>query len=497
LGWLAPWRGRAEMWVVYSGAPPQLTREEGRGIPMLRVPAPNQELVRSLYPILGRFRRPPEVRLEDDAVLHEQVLALDEGRDLEKGKRLLAQFASQFVEWPAVTVAKLAQGLSGARVFRIAGESEYVLKLVRARDRWKIEAEIAQHAKIPGNTSNVKRHVPGLLPAHYATGPAGYLVEAGEWCAICYDFLGGKAFGPLIDLHTALTASREALRLQANADVNAYRCQCLDHVLSWLCVNWYGLAVRKSKDIWDTSDGADRVYPTYPPYQLAARNKAYILNFLASEEANLLGPRLIADWETHKERVWDFISGVSHPRGLKGKLAMVLGPAHGDLNAHNVFLWENHLEHPFLIDFPMFQECGHALQDFARLEVEIKYQLLDQQTGTDRHDLPALSWTFSKLPVWQGLERHLQSAAWEEDFVCRGAGCKENVRTAFCLIRDIRQKARTVQQGRYDDPRRAEFPHEYRIPVLFHTLRFIGYSVPIFKRLFAVCSASEMLQQLT
>jgi hypothetical protein len=209
----------------------------------------------------------------------------------------------------------------------------------------------------------------------------------------------------------------------------------------------------------------------------------------------LLGPRRMNDWEDHKNRVWSFVGDGTCPPGLKGELPMVLSAAHGDLNSRNAFLWEEYPDQPFLIDFPMFQYRGHALQDFARLEVEIKIVLMDQRAGTAVRALPALGWTWGQLALWMKLEDHLLSKDWEDDFACQGRGCAENVHLSFELVRDLRKQARGVQQQTLSGGGPPEFRDEYRPALLYHTLRAITYSAPIFKRLLAVYSASCLLQQ--
>src|SRR6185503_14083003 len=112
------------------------------------------------------------------------------------------------------------------------------------------------------------------------------------------------------------------------------------------------------------------------------------------------------------------------------KMQALLSPAHGDLNSNNILLWLDESDHPFMIDFPFYQKEGHALQDLARLEVEIKFSLMDRQADSiDR--LPALDYSDSQFLLWKEVEDHLLSNDWanqKSDWF--SAGVTDNV--SFC-----------------------------------------------------------------
>lgn len=451
-----------------------------------------------LAQLLRRFASLPQVTHGVEAALREQIRDLDENRALERGKRILAHLVAQFFPWSQVQVSQLTPGLSGARVFCIGdgGPAQFVLKLAPARDLWKIQQEVARHPLVPAGIPGVRVHKPDLCAVRHDHSER--IAAHGNWVAVCYTYLGGAPFGHLLDLRTALIAPAAQLPPDAAADVNAFRQVCLSSLLNWLIGNWYtNRNPRQESLLWRTEDGSDREYPTFPPYQLAGRHKAFVYSFLESEESAILGARCIPGWEQHAARVWNFVSSATLPPLLDRRLPVVLACAHGDLNSRNVFLWVEHLDHPFLIDFPMFQTAGHVLQDFARLEVEIKYQLMDQQHGTAEADLPALAWTWSQLRLWMQLENHVLGPQWESDFSCAAGGCSQNVDLSFQLVRQLRQQARSVQQRPLPSgPGPAEFMGEYRVALLYHTLRAITYSLPVFKRLLAVYAASRLIESL-
>jgi hypothetical protein len=144
----------------------------------------------------------------------------------------------------------------------------------------------------------------------------------------------------------------------------------------------------------------------------------------------------------------------------------------------------------------MFQEKGHALQDFAKLETEIKFVIMDCQEGSATNKLPAYDYTYSQMPLWKEMEDQLlknnwksPKRRWSKD------GYRENVVFCLDLVQTIREKAEQVQKQPLLHIPKLDFFDEYRPPLLFHTLRAIGYeSISIFKRLLAVYSASSLLK---
>ncbi len=175
---------------------------------------------------LKRSRRPPEIRLAADPILREQIRALNDDRDLETGQEhlsyLIRNFNLPFGE--KVAVAKLVQGKSGARVFRfrpkmsVPESGDLIIKLNPRNDLWKLELEVERHRDAT-KSLGVRRyqiHVADLKeidPSGRRSGTNNnHITEYGNWCAVCYDFLGGKEFGPFLDLETALIAAPEKLQ---------------------------------------------------------------------------------------------------------------------------------------------------------------------------------------------------------------------------------------------------------------------------------------------
>lgn len=457
----------------------------------------------------------PMVQLKPDPYLEEQVRSLSPERNLEEGKKYLSYLLRNLnlSIGGVARIGKLAQGKSGARVFHIevtaadGQRKELVLKLNSKQDRWKLDLEVTRHKLTPEKLGvpSYQKHVADLYEAEGQS-----IVEYANWCAVCYDFLGGKTFGQFIDLEGAVIIQSDKLHEKTNgidefefdstngAQVIQVRKRILIIMLNWLCKTWYLNATRGPRQLWKADDRDPRDYPPAPPYQLAGKTKGYILSFLDSPDA-AVGNRFFDDWANRLDQVRRFVEApTSHiAEFLARELPVVLSPAHGDLNAGNILLWLNG-QHPFLIDFPCYQEAGHALQDLASLEVAIKFLLLDRQGGSPKEKLRAFDHTHSQMEIWQEMEDHLLSAAEPKDKQWLQAHCfSDNVTFCFELVRMVRERAVQVQEQMPDPDRQPEFMEEYLPALLYYTVRAIGYdSLSIFKRLLAVYSTGEILTRL-
>jgi len=478
---------------------------------------------------LKRSPTPPKIVWDTKNYrLHEQLSSLSEAHQLTEGEDILARLTQDCFDCDQVVIRQLAQGRSGASVFWIRPEhggtsiGEYVLKLADNRGLWKITSEIRGHKeatrvlKVRDYRRNIAELKSPRLP-HGVSAELKFAVSSDRWYAICYDYLGGGNFGgPLrfLSLEKALIAAPDelyeetkgsayAIRSSGIADVRQARLQLLETILKWLCKHLYqrpDLVKRQEYLVWNTTDRKAKEYVRLPPYQLSGRSKGGILEFLDSNEARM-GSSFFPDWQQHCQRILKLVKPSPAKRKDLGKLgqklAAILSPAHGDLNANNILLWLDESDHPFMIDFPFYQKSGHALQDLARLEVEIKFGLMDRQGHRSPPPLPALDHSESQLYLWQELEEHFISAHWKPDedakkTTWRAAGFKDNVALSFDLVSLVRRHAWEIQQ---QVPTAPSFKDEYLPALLFYTIQAIGYpSLSVFKRLLAVNSSGRLLE---
>ena len=460
--------------------------------------------------------------------LREQIRSLSENRDLKDGNALLAQLIARCLDChklKTIKVEQLGQGKSGATVFRIIVErarsknESYLLKLTPASLVDKLETEVRCHLQAAPDLAHAGyiMNLPALRKAHIPSTllgtqqePNEYIVRSGRWYAAHFDFVGEDKLGKFIDLETTLTASaHELAERTANTefsiavlrDTDTQRIRIFETLLDWLCENWYEnppLLNREKRRMWESDGASEPEHQAMPPYKLPARAKGWIQSFLDGREG-MLGERFFPDWVELRDRVLQLVSE-DKPRPnqlgqLRVRLPVLLSHVHGDLNATNILLWLDK-KHPFLIDFPFYQDAGHALQDFARLEVEIKLALLDRQKDSP-DQLKAYEYTYSQMPIWKEMEDRLL-ADWTQIPTQWPNGTYDvNVRFCFTLIQLLRKRAERVQQNRNLSEEPVDFLSEYLPALLYHTVRAIGYpSLSIFKRLLAVYSAGSILKQL-
>lgn len=484
--------------------------------------AEQAQIVTELGSLLPRAAHLPELDPVDSPSLREQIRSLADSRNLEEGTMVLRRLLRDLFKCDGARLGRLGQGLSGAKVFRVQLKRdgrpprEVILKLSSGGDFWKILLELERHAEAKDTLGidDYLIHYPRLAEAEY---PFEYqdrlltnVVYYKNWYAISYDFLGGEKFGTLIDLETVVVEQATVLEEKVRdtefgfaasepSTVVARRLELFSLTLDWLCRKWYmkeGLLTREQRGVWNTEDTPAKQYPAMPPYQLAGKSKGLILSFLDGH-ASEIGERFFDNWEENRKRVWELVEKTAGATGvayLDRQASFLLSPAHGDLNGNNLLLWLDESCHPFLIDFPFYQKQGHALQDFARLEVEIKFALMDRQADSPVLALPALDHTSSQLLLWREMENHLLSDAWHDSKSAWAAGgFSDNVDFCLKLVQLLRSKAAEVQRQK-PAPHAESFMDEYRPALLYHTVRASGYSaLSLFKRLLAVYSAGRLL----
>lgn len=511
-------------------------------------PAEFQQIIRDIATVSGLSLAPilPTMAWdEENHALRRQIRAMDDNRDQDRGEAILAALIAQCLDCDAVEVRALNQGKSGASIFRVrhreAGvEKEFVLKLCDNRtsenlDKMVAEVEGYLKARACFPNDEYDPHLPKLRPPRLTT-PLGndaweYIVTLDHWHAIIYDFLGGAKFGKFIDLETTLLAkpaelldrtwktesgavTSTALAVQSKIKSRSpksdktestyareMRIHILETILNWLCQHLY-LRGKPSPapgvKLWNFDDGLHDKYATRPPYRLSRKTRERILSFLESPEAKL-GKRFFGgDWERVTEKVRDFVELTLRPRKLDRAIAALMAHVHGDLNANNVLLWVDE-SRTFLIDFPFFQEKGHALQDLAQLEVEIEFILMDRQADSPLEKLAAFDHTYSQMPLWKTLEdRLLSEENWEVGIRSwPWSVYRENVKLCLEMIQMVRNSAIGLKESEWRSDQE-KFFDEYFAALLYHTIRAIGYeSLSIFKRLLAVYSSGQIIERMS
>ena len=474
----------------------------------------------------------------DNRILRRQICSLSESYKVEHGITQLCRLIGRCLNCDGaqtIEVRQLTQGKSGAIVFHVLRHSEeveeYVLKLTPSDSLWKLEAEVHGHLEAQKKTGlpSYKQHVARLKEPHREPPPdphhpeRRFIVDSGRWYAIHYDFLGGQAFGKFIDLETELTAEPATLMKRTRGTekfslaselpdaVFAHRLKVFGAALDGLCEIWYGnneLGGRRPETIWKMKDAPEREFVPLPPYWLTRRVKGWVQDFLDSREISI-GARLIPDWTDHRERVLQLVSdSASAFKDPDRTTTFTLSPVHGDLNSANLLLWLQYDKYPFLIDLPFYQKDGHALQDFAQLEVEIKLTLLDRQEESPVQELAAYDYSLSQIPLWIELESQLLSnhalvaktlrSVKQKPRGFEAEGYKNNVELCYRLVMMLRQRACAIQQRPLAGaPDASSFADEYLPALLYHSVRAISYpSLSVFKRLLAVYASASILRRI-
>ncbi len=475
---------------------------------------------------------------KNDWILRGQIRAFSEKRNQNEGETILRQLIYKSLDCKEATVKSMGQGKSGACVFRVSYKAdnktkEFILKLCndadgKKGDLRKLEYEIKGYRRARESLvqEGVLQHLPELVEQRVIEPNSDefrkYIIFHKGWCGIRYHFYGGDEFGPVMDLASVLTDSPKDL-LEKTKETNirdlmwdgqnrdesvarAIRLKILQFIIDWLRRDWYGNKVGEMRKLprerlWDfDGSGIDKFDPK-PPYRLSQKTKEEILQFLGGREAELGFRFFPGHWKTVFRNVREFAEGNGRwvpPRRLSQALQIVRSPAHGDLNANNILLWVKKM-HPFLIDFPFFQENGHAMQDLAQLECEVKFSLMDRQSGVDANDLIAYDYTHTQLAVWRALEDYLleEKESHEKTVEWPKNGYHLNAKLTREMVNRVRECGMAVRKAHGLGSSTEDFYNEYFPALLYHTVRNISYeSLSVFKRLLAVYSAGRLIETM-
>jgi hypothetical protein len=198
--------------------------------------------------------------------------------------------------------------------------------------------------------------------------------------------------------------------------------------------------------------------------------------------------------------IWNGIT-IKEDLPSQNKLNFILSYVHGDLNAGNI-LCDLNKGRVFLIDLTHYQKDGHILQDFARLETEIKFKFMDTGLRQGKHFYKDLCPEL--IHSWLSVEDILYDADWNCEEISLSNIDESHTIINRCGVRSlnliafIRNRAKEIQKYllgiQYNEN---DFIDTYFIALLYHTIRTIAYySLPITKRIFAVYSAAKLLNTL-
>ena len=436
-----------------------------------------------------------------------QVTFLDSGGDPSVGKEILQHLVLQLhPEISKFTLIQLGQGFSGASVFRLAqiehgdakSSRDLVLKLTPSAryQSYKCRHEVANHDQIQKSFNNgLVKHVPDLN-----VSKDGKPAEYKGWLAVTYE---------CVTHENLCVADLERLAIEPGkclakvGSVNAVPSnQLMGHMLQKLfnlLERWY--TNDKSRmvtngPLWTEKDAPNDSPPMFPPYRFTSWEKEAILD--AMDQLDLYGKSLLAaDWKLSRRQVMRLIStnkALKFPAALITPQPLLLSRVHGDLNANNV-LFELYNELVQFIDFACFQEQGHLVQDFARLEVAIKIELMGREVdGPAGRDLNT-----AEFGHWCEAEKWLQSWPDESTAGLDSTGISLSARRTFELCALIRRSAegihsRLAQKCKGEKP---DFQLSYEAALLYHTVRSIRFaSRPHLKRIFSVYSARLLADRL-
>lgn len=487
-----------------------------------------QALVPSLAPVLGPEQRtPPAMSLDPgpqpDAgkreLLRLQVCALDPEGDFRRGEKVLCELLQQLVNQD-FTVHPMGQGFSGAKVFLVSyegvgtgsGRQLRVVKLTSEANAWKCDHEVKSHWEAAQVLNQAEfRTVPEIFGNRDASSETVVPAYTAGWYAVMYNLLGSQKFD-LADFEQAYLApslyvpnlSGDVSRLLDSRNITLPQF-FLEHVFERLKLLYHADCRVEKRQVWCRKELSKGQPPVFPPYRSTQWEKAAILQSVESL-AEYGRSLLSCDWQTACECVRSVVESnyaVGEVMRLleERKHPVLLCPVHGDLNANNILIVLLEMGLVFLIDFAVYQSAGDAMQDFARLEVAIKLQLMGrEQEGPRAKDLSS-----EEFERWCAAERWLAETfvgASSDPLPTSGTSTER----AYRLCQELRKLAaqnhdQLVQKVARESPEQLkygtpDFRLSYQVALLYHTLRAIRYTLPHLKRILAVYSVAEIVRTL-
>jgi len=344
---------------------------------------------------------------------------------------------------------RMSSGYSGAIVARVDVNTAHFPYIVKIDERESVDRERRNRIRIRGLHN---RHLPAVIDTRQlSVGISAIVYEPVNWRQTIVPF-------------------REFYRDNNNIKV----CQLLGKMLGELTDCWYRYQEANSLRLSESG------------YQIGIKEKAEILNTIDGLEKscslylNSWGKECIINLRRFLNRkpirgkdLWQ--TQMEHRECL----------VHGDLNSSNFFVdvFDESLETWFLIDFA-HTEPAHYLMDFAKLEAEIKFFLMDNWIADNLNP--------KRIRLWIEFENSLKSVAFGSTPEFPNRRGSSDVRKAYTVISRIRSLAANVTDFNEID---------YYIALLYHTLMALRYSqefrnVIRIRKIFSLYCANLLLDKL-
>jgi len=336
------------------------------------------------------------------------------------------------------------RGFSGAILLIVQG-----VKITGSRIKTCI-LKISNESDIEGEFANYKDHVEGCLdytrvPAVYQHRPQYFK----NWGGIAFSKIGSGERSPI-----------QFKEFYASSGIPAL-CGTLNALFNELMQPWAEPRILRGSPLWE------EVYRMTPV-------KIQSIN-------DNISPLLSGGF-------YKYLSSSLNPIEYCKRLSKTRIPGlietiiHGDLNSANI-LFKDNLSDPWLIDFA-HTGYGHYLRDFAKLESEIKFVLMDKENEED----------LKRLPHWLDMDHALDIIPFGEPLCLLPSYPKTTedpeIIKAYSIIRHLRSLAFDRMIGNKE-----LHIAQYRISLFFYTLETLTFrDISLCKKVLAFRSASRLCQ---
>lgn len=458
-------------------------------------------LEQELRQLLGPSPSPPRISLLNR--LDDRVRRLIAGLG-PSGMQALREVVFQL--FPGSRTAKIGwvgEGYSNSRLFSLVyrdgqgNTTNRVLKLTPVSERQKCVDELDRYPELPD--SMYGRLIPRIFRNESGGGTQSGepgVAEFGEWVGVAYEFIGSEN-EPFCDLAQSYLRPDDPCfeSIPNREDPAKYVITCC---LQSMRIDWHAHCRFEDRHVWSgETDDARSGRDGFPPYRLKLPEKRDHAKCIST--LGRYGRTLLPHWEEDVQDLsricWE---GLQIPNSIApdGKMPMLLSQVHGDLNGGNIRC-NIARNHAFLIDLAWYRESSHTLQDFARLEIELKFVLMDSGQGCGKWmDLPP-----QLLDSWIEVESVLCNDTWTAPLNVSSTSISRCGARAIGLVEFVRRQAFGLHNELVDRSHasvtRGHFILAYLAALLYGTLRAVAFTtLPIVKRVFAVHSAAAIVRRL-